>query len=209
MIEIGIKIKPVGLATVGGGILTVFGPDIPLMLKRGKPYIPGSTFKGALRSAASRIAEAYGYRACGEINPERLRQCGSCDVCRLFGSPRVSSGLFASDFEPIGETRTMVVTRVRIEDRTEKAEEGGLYKQEHVWKAEFGARIRIVGKLKENPRLLALLLLALAELRTGRIGRKTLLDVKLEDADDLLAKLENPMKEVAEELKKYLWEGRL
>lgn len=207
MIEIRIMVKPVGLATVGGGAPAVFGPDVSFVSKRGKPYIPGSTFKGALRSAASRIGDPYGYKACGEINAERL--CGKCDVCQLFGSPKIFSGLLVSDFEPIGEIRTTVVTRVKIEDETEKAEEGGLYNQEHVWKAEFGGKIRIVGKLEDNPRLLALLLLALAELRTGRIGRRTLLDVKLENADVLITRLESPMREVAEELKRYLWEGRL
>lgn len=207
MIEIGIKVKPVGLATVGGGVLAVFGPDVPFASKGGKPYIPGSTFKGALRSAASRIAEAYGYKACGEINPERL--CGKCDVCQLFGSPKIFSGLLVSDFEPIGEIKTTIMTRVRIEDETERAEEGGLYDQEHVWKAEFGGKIRIVGKLEANSKLLTLLLLALAELRTGRMGRRTLLDLKLEDADIPLGGPESPIRKVVEELKRYLWEGRL
>lgn len=205
MIEIRLKLKPVGLATVGGGAPTVFGPDLPFATKGDRHYIPGSTFKGVLRSAASRIAKAYGYQACGEINPERLGD--NCDVCQLFGSPNSFPRLFVSDFEPTGKVKLAKITRIRIEDETGRAEEGGLYSQEHVWGVEFGGRLRIAGELESNPRLLSLLLLALAELRTGRIGRRTILDLKLEE--DGALKLNGPIKEVAEELKRYLWEGRL
>jgi len=118
-LRFGVRIKAVGLVTVGWSTPSALGVDIPiakkLIRKMGEeeckiyvPYVPGSSFKGALRSATSRIAEAYGFTSCGFIDPEMINEAhksGVCDVCRLFGYPSAGVGgcVSVSDLELQGD----------------------------------------------------------------------------------------------------------
>jgi len=92
----------------------------------GEPYIPGSSFKGVLRSTVERLAEALGYRTCrldessGCGCPTVDRNVGSeyrkkqdqgvpeqdlldflnqylCDTCKIFGSPFAGSKVLVED----------------------------------------------------------------------------------------------------------------
>ncbi|MGB9877935.1 MAG: type III CRISPR-associated RAMP protein Csx7 [bacterium] len=84
----------------------------------GRPFIPGSSLKGSLRSIVESFVRAYPHsslKACDVLeNPcindrekpsdEQLLK-KSCDVCLLFGSPWVASRLSFIDLPIIDETR--------------------------------------------------------------------------------------------------------
>jgi len=197
----------------------VMGPDIQFVKRisyegSSDIYIPASSFKGALRSSASRVSESYGFRSCGEIRPERIREKhekigGLCDICELFGYPgsALPSPLIFSDLLPINHVETLTLTRVRIDDRSMKAAEGALFSIEHVPPGcEFTGTIELTNVPREK---IILLLLSLAELRLGRIGRGNgLIDLRIED----VSKLENVLKGtlwlgLLNELKGWLWNG--
>jgi len=219
MIKFMVLVKPVSMFTVGGPAGLELGPDVPfvrLYLVEGDSrtrsiYIPGSSFKGALRSAASRVAEAFGLYSCGEVEPERIKEAHKnvdmCHVCELFGAPYgASSKIFVDDLLPVTKKPLLLsVTRVRIDDAAGNAVEGGLYTIEHVLRGqEFSGYIRLI---RFDRALLKLLLLALAELRFGRVGRSGVVDIKISDTsllrnaasgDELLIRL-------IESLERWAW----
>lgn len=218
-----VRIRSIGLACIGWAHPMALGADVAFIrgVRVGKspvyePYIPGSSFKGALRSAASRIAEVYGFKTCNEVRPERIRGVhrelgGICDVCKLFGYPQsnTQSPLTISDFESTGKIETVAVTRVRLEDYSLKAAEGALFTTEHILpEAEFRGNIIITQDTEQ--RLLGLMLLSLAELRLGRLGRRSLMDLKIEEEVELEKALINtPWLNLLNELKEWLWSAIL
>lgn len=215
MIRTRIKLRAVTLLTVGWSISEIMGADVVHARKRVgdryELYIPGSSVKGALRSAASRVATAYGFTSCGEVEPSRIRAAHAamgrtCSVCELFGEPGgLEAALHVSDFRLVGSAATEVIARVSIDDRSLTAERGKLYSIEHLTPgAEFVGEIRLCEDRKD---LLPLLLLAAAELRTGRFGRRSLVDVKLEDEGALNRLIDEKWKPLLEELRSWLWEG--
>ncbi|NHV98441.1 MAG: hypothetical protein HA496_02200 [Thaumarchaeota archaeon] len=218
MITFSVKIKTIGLMCVGWSHPSAAGCDIPftrVLRKKGREYsyeiyIPGSSFKGSLRSATSRIATPYGFKSCGEISPEGIERAhssgGVCDVCELFGYPKgsVPSKLLVSDFEPVNHMQMFEMTRVRIDDQSMKAAEGALFTLEYVPPGSvFSGNISV---REENPRLLGLLLLGLAELRIGRFGRASIIDLMIEDEAPLREKLERDWLVLLEDLRRWLWE---
>jgi CRISPR/Cas system CSM-associated protein Csm3 (group 7 of RAMP superfamily) len=203
MIEFDIFVKPVTLGCVGSSVRAVLGPDIEFYRRGDTICIPGSSLKGALRSSASRVARVYGFESCDEVRPEHMKPC---DVCKLFGGPGGLPSLLVGDLEPVEQTQRIIITRVKINDKSLRAEEGGLYTQEHVLFSEFRGKVII---LNPEKRLLGLLLLAIAELRLDRVGRNTVLDVRLERTESLQAEIEPRWMELLEGLKKWLWEGKV
>jgi CRISPR/Cas system CSM-associated protein Csm3 (group 7 of RAMP superfamily) len=220
VVRFKLRLRAVTLLTVGWGIPDVLGADVvharKLRVEGGKRaevlYIPGSSVKGALRTAASRVAEAYGFKSCGQVKPELIANAhagGPCDVCRLFGypgdDPSAASRVWVSDFNPVGEPRTVTVVRVGLDDRTLRAREGVLYSMEHLLPgSEFEGEVRVDDSARD---LIPLLLLAIAELRTGRFGRRSLVDARVEDGGALDGVVEDEWKPLLTELRKWLWEG--
>ncbi|MEM3661059.1 MAG: RAMP superfamily CRISPR-associated protein [Thermoproteota archaeon] len=176
-----------------------------------KIFIPGSSFKGSLRSATSRIASLYGFKSCGEVGPEAIEKAhssgGICDVCKLFGYPKnnVPSKIMVSDFEPIDHPHTMGLTKLRIDNSSLKAAEGALFTSEYVIpKTTFKGSISI---REVETKLLGLLLLGLAELRMGRFGRASIIDLMLEDTNFLEKELKGTnWLSLLTDLKEWLWE---
>ena len=220
MISFKLRLRAVTLFTVGGGVPDIMGADVALIKKARASgsefeyvyYIPGSTVKGVLRTVASRIAPAYGFSACGEVRPERIESShvgGPCDVCKLFGrpgkDPSVASSLFVSDFDLINDVRPVTVVRVALDDKTLTAMEGALYSVEHLpLGAEFEGELRLS---EHSKHLLPLLLLAIAGLRTDRIGRGSTCDAKVVDDGALDAHVEPKWRPLLQELRAWLWEG--
>jgi CRISPR-associated RAMP protein (TIGR02581 family) len=94
----------------------------------GRPFIPGSSFKGAFRSTVEKLAPTLGVDSCAllkssgcvgvqgdaqdDFNARREREDWSdeelldelegplCDTCKLFGSPYAASRIFFSDLYP-------------------------------------------------------------------------------------------------------------
>jgi CRISPR/Cas system CSM-associated protein Csm3 (group 7 of RAMP superfamily) len=220
VIRFKLRLRAVTLLTVGWGIPDVLGADVvharKLRVEGGKRaevlYIPGSSVKGALRTAASRVAAAYGFTSCGQVKPELIANAhagGPCDVCRLFGypgdDPSAASRVWVSDFNLVGEPRTVTVVRVGLDDRTLTAREGVLYSMEHLLPgSEFEGEVRVDDSARN---LIPLLLLAIAELRTGRFGRRSLVDARVEDGGALDGVVKGEWKSLLDELRKWLWEG--
>jgi len=186
----------------------------------GMYYIPASSLKGALRSAASRIASSYTsgrFTSCGQVDPVLIAKAHrtnrdtyeECSVCRLFGSPgRMNSPLlFFEDLIPQGGrdgAGASVITRVRIQDTSLRAITAGLYKSEVIWGMEFAGKIYYSDEVKS---LLPLLLLAIAELRMDRLGRRSIIDVKLTETMDLRNDLESSWHSLLTGLETWLWDG--
>lgn len=214
--EFRLSLRAVTLLTVGWGVPEVLGADVvharKLVGGYYELYIPGSSVKGALRTSACRVAGAYGFTSCDEVEPLRIQQAhgkmgGPCDVCSLFGWPDGSSAVYVSDFRLVKGVTTEFLTRVSIDDRTLTAKRGMLYTMEHL---PPGAEFEGLARFDEGKRrLLPLLLLAVAELRTGRFGRRSIIDARVDDGgrlDDLLSEEWRPM---LQRLRKWLWEGML
>jgi len=180
-------------------------------------YIPASSFKGALRSAASRVAASYTsgkFTSCGQVEPKLIEQAhrsipgnaGLCSICRLFGSPGLTNtpSVFFEDLLPIGGGEASVITRSRIEDSSLRVMEHGLYKSEAVSDMEFKGKIYYVDEVKE---LLPLLLLGLAELRLDRFGRRSAIDIRIAETGDLKHDLEKEWHGLLAGLEEWLWSG--
>lgn len=103
---------------IGAGRATgVRGTDLPVVRDAfGKPYIPGSSFKGALRASVESLVRSVSdsrRAACNPLSPddwcvrkpegadgERFQQSvaeETCLVCRVFGSPWVASKVSVRD----------------------------------------------------------------------------------------------------------------
>ncbi len=165
------------------------------------PYIPGSSVKGALRSAASRIAEAYGFSSCGRAVSKYLLDC---EVCGLFGRENTPHPkLFFSDFVPEGEMVKFVRTNVRLSDSSLTAEEHALFSVERItYQTVFTGRIDFYNL---GDREVALLLLALAELRLGRFGRASSVDVMVENVKELGHLVPSNYSGMLHHLGEWLW----
>lgn len=200
-IKFKVRIRPVGLLSIGCIYTSFTSSDIPFIRKISmegdknvyKYYVPGSSFKGALRSSACRIAEVFGFKSCGEIDIEMIEKAhskdGVCDVCRLFGHPKSNapSILSVSDLEPQGYIKPYVITGIRIEDESGKVAEGALFTMEKLYDCEFLGEIALN---TSNLDLIGLTLLSLSELRLGWFGRRSQIDLKIEEAEALERLLE-------------------
>ena len=211
--KIQIELRSIGLASIGWGISWLSGADVPIFRRpirlgesiRYEVVIPGSSFKGALRSAAYRIAEAYGFRSCGG------RWCDKknpCDVCALFGvsGNSIPSALKVSDFKPKTRAETLIVNRIRIDDSSMNVSEGGLFSEEYLPPGiEFSGMLELSGGVISQD-LAGLLLLSLAELRLGRLGRHSLFDLRI-DEDEEFSELVSGSKysELLDDLRRWLW----
>ncbi|MEZ0345910.1 MAG: RAMP superfamily CRISPR-associated protein [Infirmifilum sp.] len=214
MIEFKLRLRAVTLLTVGWGVPEVMGADVvharKLIGDRYELYVPGSSVKGALRTAASRVAPAYGFTSCGEVDPEKIKEAHKkmgdpCDVCKLFGWPEGRSAVFFSDFRLVGSPTTNFLTRISLDNKTLTAKKGFLYTTEHLLPGtEFEGVVRLD---EQAARLLPLLLLAIAELRTGRFGRRSVVDAKLENDSSLEKFVSDEWKPLFTELKAWLWTG--
>jgi hypothetical protein len=69
--------------------------------------------------------------------------------------------------------------------------------------SEFEGEVRVDDSARD---LIPLLLLAIAELRTGRFGRRSIVDAKVEDSGVLDSVVEDRWKPLLAELRKWLWE---
>ncbi len=118
------------------------GTDLPVLrTPSGDPLVPGSSFKGVLRSAAERLLRGRGLRACDplqdpclgdrrDISPTDLEQ-GLCWTCQLFGSRHKASRVWVGDLVAVGG-RTFVRDGVAIDRGELKAAEGLKYDYEVV-----------------------------------------------------------------------------
>lgn len=207
MKKIVLSLSSPGLFSTGFTHPMILGPDIPFAakpVKEGKEtkyalYIPGSSVKGALRSAASRIASPFGFTTCGESLSNFMQKC---DICELFGKPGVVyPKLFFGDFVPENPVKTYTLTRVEVEDQSFTAAEHALFSVETV-----APRSIFTGEILFNhltDKELELLLLAIAELRLDRLGRMSTVDARVVEFVGFIPP--PSLAELARELGEWLW----
>lgn len=95
----------------------------------GRPYIPGSTMKGVLRSWVEKVARSRGLPV---VDPWVEPEGTYTPVEVLFGSQRIGSRLVFYDVTPITEAKTEVRTGVAIDRVFSTAYPELLYRIEYV-----------------------------------------------------------------------------
>ncbi len=169
---IKVKAKALSSLTVGGNT-SIGSVDVAF----NELGIPGSSIKGAMRTAISKAimeGEIKGYTSCGEIEPKKMKEC---DVCRVFGSPE-HEGIV--NVHGVKLSPQAVLTRVAIDDRTMKAMEKALFKQEVIkpnTEFEFTVEIKDGASCSD----IKLILLSLFYLRLWRLGRGGMIDIKVDE----------------------------
>ena len=180
-----VKLRNLNLLTVGSAYPRLTTADITTVRIGGVPVIPGSSFKGSLRTSAHRAASKVNRTSCGEIEPRKIveahkRMGRRCDVCSLFGMPgpgaTSDSKVIVSALYPSSGVETATLTRVSISPVKGKAERGGLFSLEVVpLCTTFEGEIILLDDSYKD-----LLLASLDEMRNNTIGKGSLLDLKVE-----------------------------
>ncbi|MEM2910437.1 MAG: RAMP superfamily CRISPR-associated protein [Nitrososphaerota archaeon] len=206
MIRLEVELKTLSLFLVGGVAPVFTYSDINFYKTKDptkgtyKPVIPGSSVKGALRSSLSRVAYAFQMSICSD----RPSSYDSCDACYLFGAPGTSGHTYVSDF--VGEFQTLLLTHVSLDDNSGTARRYALYTAEYVHpNTLFKGNIDYDGEVKRLPPLL----IALAVLRTDRIGRKGTVDLRIINVGDLKEKLSAELGEfsvILDYLGRWAWD---
>ena len=168
--------------------------------------LPASTIKGTMRTAIHNYLPA-GFSSCGEIEPSRIKEKhkdGPCDVCKLFGYPdQKDSGCFTLSVS-VPEVRTYRLTRVSIDDKSQRSKEGALFTQEIIApNTEFEVTVKFRDSCGE--RMLKLLIYSIWALRFWRLGRNAMVDVKLKEDICKKIKCDDELKEVVSSLLDYMW----
>lgn len=194
------------LKLVSLGDLTSFGfiSDIPFYrTPRGRFAIPGSTIRGVLRTLAVELADKYGLSAVDTVNPDIL-QSSRDDLSLLFGKPGLSLPVLrVSNFYPVEDVEPVVLTRIKVNEKTGRVEEGAMFDVEYLPPCTtFSGQIILnVGLLRRNCReakkdeslaesLVALFFDALRLLRFNRLGRgDSVYDVRVANHDELVKEL--------------------
>lgn len=130
---------------VGSGWETGSPSDNPIMrTPDGRPFIPGSSFKGAFRSTVEKLTETVGLQSCllmegqGCIGAQGKEQqdfnkmrneskwsagdllgklnAGLCDTCKLFGSPYMVSRILFGDLTPIEKEGSQPAQLIQVRD---------------------------------------------------------------------------------------------
>jgi CRISPR-associated RAMP protein (TIGR02581 family) len=101
-----------------------------------KPYIPGSSLKGVLRSLAESIARAQGLSVHDPWDFDKAESEAKnndyCIICGTFGSTKLASHVRVYDAYPKGEAPTFVKTGVGINRDFRGVQPGILYTEEQV-----------------------------------------------------------------------------
>lgn len=157
---------------------------------KGRPFIPGSSLRGALRSTIERIAASIELKPCllikgnpcvttsvelqkrfkelkiSEINNFLSDTSKVCPVCQLFGSTVAASKIKITDL-PLCENnyRYSIRDGVAIDRDTETAKDGAKFDYESVSK-DSKFKFELIGE-NLKPRDLALLAIGIQELMNG------------------------------------------
>lgn len=178
---------------IGGGRDTLTTTDSAVMkLVNGRPFIPGSSMKGAFRSAVERVAGSLPrVRSCG-LGTGKDERCPTphhegtdvtraddevlgalCDTCHLFGSPFMAGKVRFSDLQVMTETWagiTEVRDGVGIDRDSGRAVDRIKYDYEVVpSETEFEFRLVVENPAEERCEL-GLIAVGLRELEAGMIS---------------------------------------
>ncbi len=208
---VDVFLRNLTLLTVGAPYSVSGGVDVATIRIGGKVLIPGSSFKGAMRTAAHLAASRVGMTSCGEIEPGRTsakheEMNGPCDVCKIFGRPglplRASSAIRVTDLRPSVDVPVIPITRASIDPKRGKVQEGRLFTTEVIplcTTFEGKIFVREIDHLK-------LVLASLDSLRVVGIGKGALVDVKASvNPEPDVAELGEEATKLLSSLKEWGW----
>jgi CRISPR/Cas system CSM-associated protein Csm3 (group 7 of RAMP superfamily) len=166
-----------------------------------KLLIPGSTFKGVLRTALIRTAQLLGCRNIEKsVYPSRIS--GSEDlVCKIFGKPHGPASK-VSVMSVYLTNSVQRLTHVKIKDSCRIAEERGLFTAEYL---PTGSNFNVVLKGEDlTIEEAEALFVAVASLRWERIGRAGIVDIGIDlgksEIPQMLVKESEIIKHIVEAL---------
>ncbi len=166
--------------------------------RKEKICIPGTTFKGLLRSSAVQIAhfivgdEHY----CNSVHTDKLSSCKGCIICRVFGASNKPSKIFCEDFFPPLEDNVdlQYFTQTSIERNSGKSKRGSLFIKEQIPRKISFSSFFEAKRITQNEELL--ILFALNNLQYCSFGNGNgLIDVEIKKVEgftqdnDLILKL--------------------
>jgi len=109
---------------IGSGQYTSSGDPAPIMKTQDdKPYIPGSTLKGATRAASERILNGLGIAICSNKTHADSKLCKSCEI---FGAMSYGSKVLFRD-SIANKYSTSVKTGIAIDLDTRATKRGAKY----------------------------------------------------------------------------------
>lgn len=108
--------------------------DMPILKDHnGKPYIPGSSLKGKVRSEAERIARASGITVCFPPQTDSMCKDTLCICCQIFGSPKKAGKIkFRDAFCTNPPERTIARPGIGMDRKTGTSARGALFEIEGV-----------------------------------------------------------------------------
>jgi CRISPR/Cas system CSM-associated protein Csm3 (group 7 of RAMP superfamily) len=150
----------------------------------GAPLLPGTTWKGVLRSRCAYILRSCQAATCQQPGPTDHagprptgRPCGTCPICRLFGhtgdqaapgAPIGRAGRLEFRDAPISDPQLRTRNHVAIDRFTGAARDGLLFAQEVVTAGSITLEIHTGQPLDDADR--GLLLLAIRDIHDGYVG---------------------------------------
>ncbi|MBN9119965.1 MAG: TIGR03986 family CRISPR-associated RAMP protein [Planctomycetes bacterium] len=143
---------------------------VPLRRADGGPWLPASSFRGALRARAEFLLRSADENATGDPNWAVPRELGRIE--RLFGTTRLASRLTIDEFEVSDPGAPGRQDFVAIDRFTGGAADGALFTAEHVVRPAFKTRLTIdLDGTKDGikPEDLGLLAAALRDVCTGAV----------------------------------------
>jgi len=171
-----------------------FNPNLPDMqcvktYKNGEVVyvIPGSSFKGVVRSRFEKLMKLFGGEKVCDIynkkdcsnkekrNVDKSKNISKgkyvydemCGVCKVFGSGNLASRIKFRDFYPSGKVITSIRNGVGINRITGAAQQGALYEYEVIDSAVFESKI-ILNNFE--PKYLKLLMYVLRDIDEGYVS---------------------------------------
>lgn len=162
---------------IGSGFAKAYGVDNPILRRKNRCVIPGSTLKGLLRTALYRVAPIVGEPGCNEIVPEKMKLC---PVCNLLGMPNRPSKVFVQDALPTHGAEITLATGIAIDRSAGKVSEGALFTSEYIVPGtQFAFVIEAYDLNTDQLKLLFTGFIEMAESGFGRMRQK--MDMRLRD----------------------------
>jgi CRISPR-associated RAMP protein (TIGR02581 family) len=156
--EITGKLTNLSPLRIGTGRVSRFDEptDNPIITINGKPYVPGSTMKGALRNLVEMYSKTKGWKV---IYPYEFTKTESeseiykdCVPCYLFGSTESASRIFVFDSPISSEYVRTYRTMVAINRTFGAQQPKNLYNLDFIEPgASFDFRMRVFNLNLENP----------------------------------------------------------
>lgn len=148
-----VNLTPLRIAT--GRVAKFNEPtDNPIITINGKPYVPGSTMKGALRNLVEMYSKTKGWKV---IYPYEFKKEGEgsysdCVPCYVFGSTESSSRVFVFDSPIVSDYVRTYRTMVAINRTFGAQQPKNLYTLDFIEPgASFDFRMRVFNLNLESP----------------------------------------------------------